>query len=1149
VKTPITYYGGKQNMVRHIIPLIPEHRHYIEPFFGGGAIFFAKESAKLSTINDTNSVLINFYRVCQDMAKFKKLKKMIDYWPHSREVFLDARSIYKGDVKSTDIERAWAVWYCFAAGFSGSGRDYSFTNNAATNAKPKELQSKKERFGLEIFEKLKDAQIENTDAIKIIGRCAPDKDAFYFVDPPYIGANQGHYKGYTEEHFEDLLKALSKVEGKFILTCYKNDLVEKYAAKNKWHRKPMAFTENQLELMRAAVARRWPDGKVSGGKLIPAGPCPNCGQSGKWSLWQSACTYSCFACQGGGNLWEFVKDDVLPYLTASEKNASLSPIEREIIKYRKVTGKKHRLSDAVVRKFGLTFDPTASTYGSVVWPVGGVPVRWLQTYKSRTATDGKPGWKAIKGRPGRVCLSPIDNLQSMPPGPVLFVEGEWDAMAAWEHLGTDSVVYIAGGAGAVTEHTDTSTLLGWLNSKHEVVICYDTDGPGQRGAKALARNIALNHKVANIKMLSWRDIRAEKPGIVLEAGSDLEDVCRAGILTRANWQAFVAGAPAFDIHATAQLATRPNTSALIDPQAVAAAPAPPPHLAHLNGIFAELFAIRGLSVEHRQRAMMAIANERMAEISEHVGITEAVDIEAAVGWLTEKLEGEVAVAALKHFAHQIVQDSWIVREPGIGIAGQSQYWRFNGRHFAPIDDDAITTAAGRVRDLVAIGCETIARQAASTRHARAMLLEAMAACEERQITRHIDTEHLALSDGVLRLDDLALLPFSHKFNFRAVNEDISWADSDGEPTNWLALFEQALGREQSREMWKFIYMTLSVFPRPQQAAFFFGDGGASKGLLADAIQALVGQHQSSALSLEQLETSPHASAGMVGKTLNVCDELRSGGHINSAVFKAFVGGSQISVNPKFRESYPYTFQAQFIIPTNHLPNPADWSDAFERRLYVFHFSQFDRSKKDPRYFIDKLKPELAKALRYALTYGREAWEADKCQLMPTTEGRRLAQTVMSADPVVLFWQSKIADAGETTDWHKRALPEWARLWDAHPNGRQMALHVGALFDEFREFCDAGGFARLSVVSFGRRSADFWNGFIRCINEGKEPCEGVQATTCGALPDGERLVLEKNQVFKKNSKSVRGLMITWQSVTDSPESTVLADWLVSLYVPI
>ena len=33
-KTPITYYGGKLNMLKEILPLIPEHTIYTEAFFG-----------------------------------------------------------------------------------------------------------------------------------------------------------------------------------------------------------------------------------------------------------------------------------------------------------------------------------------------------------------------------------------------------------------------------------------------------------------------------------------------------------------------------------------------------------------------------------------------------------------------------------------------------------------------------------------------------------------------------------------------------------------------------------------------------------------------------------------------------------------------------------------------------------------------------------------------------------------------------------------------------------------------------------------------------------------------------------------------------------------------------------------------------------
>ena len=74
LKTPISYYGGKQNMLQHILPLIPEHKIYTETFFGGGAVFFAKEKADSEIINDTNASVINFYKVCKTNFDALKLK-------------------------------------------------------------------------------------------------------------------------------------------------------------------------------------------------------------------------------------------------------------------------------------------------------------------------------------------------------------------------------------------------------------------------------------------------------------------------------------------------------------------------------------------------------------------------------------------------------------------------------------------------------------------------------------------------------------------------------------------------------------------------------------------------------------------------------------------------------------------------------------------------------------------------------------------------------------------------------------------------------------------------------------------------------------------------------------------------------------------
>src|SRR6185369_3300901 len=83
MKPPLTYFGGKQQLAKHILPLIPKHNLYCEPFFGGGAIYFAKSPSLIEVINDSNGDLINFYKVVKNNCK--KLEKEIKATLHSRE--------------------------------------------------------------------------------------------------------------------------------------------------------------------------------------------------------------------------------------------------------------------------------------------------------------------------------------------------------------------------------------------------------------------------------------------------------------------------------------------------------------------------------------------------------------------------------------------------------------------------------------------------------------------------------------------------------------------------------------------------------------------------------------------------------------------------------------------------------------------------------------------------------------------------------------------------------------------------------------------------------------------------------------------------------------------------------------------------------
>lgn len=96
MRTPITYYGGKQQLASTIIEMIPAHRIYVEPFFGGGAVFFAKGKSYLEVINDVNDNLITFYEVCQDSELFARLYDKVQHTLHAESYYKTAYEIWQG---------------------------------------------------------------------------------------------------------------------------------------------------------------------------------------------------------------------------------------------------------------------------------------------------------------------------------------------------------------------------------------------------------------------------------------------------------------------------------------------------------------------------------------------------------------------------------------------------------------------------------------------------------------------------------------------------------------------------------------------------------------------------------------------------------------------------------------------------------------------------------------------------------------------------------------------------------------------------------------------------------------------------------------------------------------------------------------------
>ena len=230
-KTPITYYGGKLNLLKEILPLIPPHKIYTESFFGGGAVFFAKEPVESETINDTYNLAIVFYE--QVKTNFKAVKQKIESTLFARRAYMKAKFICENANLYSKLMQAWAFHIATNCGFSCQIGSWGYDKYGK---RVKAFLNKKILFNKEIAKRLEHAQIENNDALKVI-KSRDAVDAFHYVDPPYIDTNQGHYGGYTKTHFKNLLETLSEVQGKFLLSSYPSKLLTKYTKKHGWYTK------------------------------------------------------------------------------------------------------------------------------------------------------------------------------------------------------------------------------------------------------------------------------------------------------------------------------------------------------------------------------------------------------------------------------------------------------------------------------------------------------------------------------------------------------------------------------------------------------------------------------------------------------------------------------------------------------------------------------------------------------------------------------------------------------------------------------------------------------------------------------------------------------------------------------------------------
>lgn len=219
-------------MIPYILPIIPYHRVYVEAFAGGAAIFFAKKPSPVEVLNDVNGNVSNFYEVMN--SQFEGLNNMIEKTLHCEFTFNQCKAVYHNPEGHPKMERAHAFWVCCNLSFGGEcAGSFQYVHNKSDNWSPPVKTRNKKLYFKSLSKRLEKTTIHNTDAVELILK-RDHEDVFFYLDPPYVGARQGHYSGYVQKDFDQLLQALTGVKGKFLLSSYENESLERASKMQGW---------------------------------------------------------------------------------------------------------------------------------------------------------------------------------------------------------------------------------------------------------------------------------------------------------------------------------------------------------------------------------------------------------------------------------------------------------------------------------------------------------------------------------------------------------------------------------------------------------------------------------------------------------------------------------------------------------------------------------------------------------------------------------------------------------------------------------------------------------------------------------------------------------------------------------------------------
>ncbi len=197
-------------------------------------------------------------------------------------------------------------------------------------------------------------------------------------------------------------------------------------------------------------------------------------------------------------------------------------------------------------------------------------------------------------------------------------------------------------------------------------------------------------------------------------------------------------------------------------------------------------------------------------------------------------------------------------------------------------------------------------------------------------------DYLCLRNGLYEWETGRLHPHTpdHFFTYQVPHY---WSPEATCPKIDAFLLRALPGEAERALFWQWAGYCLVPGNPLKRALMIEGEKDAGKTVALHIIKHILGEENTSTVSLQDISDNRFAVAELVGKLANIADDVSATSIKASGRFKAITGNGAITCERKGKDPFSAVIGAKLIFTANDLPGTPDMSNAFFGRWHVLKF--------------------------------------------------------------------------------------------------------------------------------------------------------------------------------------------------------------------